>query len=101
MQIKKPAINLRERIAFLEAKVARLERDAKEQETFIFEPSASATTITLKQGWQPIRSYTNGVRDAEGSAYDYLVTFDGYLYTLTYAVAFGGTEVVQIDAERI
>lgn len=101
MQIKKPAINLRERIAFLEAKVARLERDARGRETFIFEPSASATTITLKQGWKPIRSYTNGVRDAEGSGYDYTVSTDGYLYTLTYAVAFGGTEVVQIDAERI
>lgn len=101
MQIKQPTKNLRDELISTKATLFRLRNSAKERYTFTFEPAASDTTITLEPGWKPLRSYTNGVRDAEGSGYDYTVSTDGYLYTLTYAVAFGGTEVVQIGAERI
>lgn len=86
--IEKPAINLREELA-----------DPRNQgtyrlEVFYFEGNGSSTTFALQKGWKPKFVYSAGLFRREGTLEDYTIVFDGFVYSVVFAVA---PAVVNID----
>lgn len=92
--VNKKALNLREQLA----KLAGL-RPQPQRETFFFDGDGSATDFTLAQGWKPVQVFVDGALFRPGSAEDYTVAFDGFVYTVTLAVA-PATVDVAVVAER-
>jgi hypothetical protein len=86
--IEKPATNLREELAALRAQV-RL----SEQEVFWFSGDSSNTSFALPRGWKPKFVYVDGGLYREGSAEDYTVSYDGFIYTVVMAVAPAAVDV--------
>ncbi len=81
--IEKPAQNLREELAALRAKVA----EGVAQEAFWFSGTGAQTAFVLPRGWKPKFVYVDGTLRRPGTGEDYTVSFDGFIYTVTFAVA--------------
>lgn len=93
--ITKPAVNLREELSALKAKV-----NLSAQELFWFDGDSSATDFALARGWKPKFVYVAGALFREGSSEDYEVLYDGFIYTVSFAVAPAAVDV-GIIAERV
>jgi hypothetical protein len=76
-----PEVNIRERLA----KTLHTQHPSKED--FEFTGDGTETTFTLNYGWKPKRVWVDGVKKRQGSAEDYTVTFDGFRYSVMFAVA--------------
>ena len=81
--IEKEAQNLREELAALRARVAM----GVAQEAFWFSGTGAQTTFTLPRGWKPKFVHVDGALRRPGTGEDYTVSFDGFIYTVTFAVA--------------
>ena len=83
VNISKPEQNLREELAALRAKVAT----GVAQEAFWFSGDGATTTFALPRGWKPKFAYVGGALKRPGTDEDYTVSCDGFIYTVTFAVA--------------
>ena len=83
VKISKPELNLREELAALRAKVAA----GVAQEAFWFSGDGATTTFALPRGWKPKFAYVGGALKRPGSGEDYTVSYDGFIYSLVFAVA--------------
>lgn len=81
--IEKPAQNLREELAALRAKVST----GLEQQQFWFSADGTATDFVMARGWKPLHVFNAGALQKEGSGDEYTVTYDGFLYTVSFNVA--------------
>ena len=95
-RVYQPAKKLRAVIA----KVMAI-KPAPKRHTFDFEFNGTETTKTLKAGWMPKAVYLSGSREREGAGNDYLLSFDGFLWTVTWSTAPTGTDWAYIDAELV
>lgn len=80
--IEKPAHNLREELAQLRAQV-----QAQRQQPFWFTGNGTATAFALPRGWKPLHVYSAGALQKEGAGNQYAIGFDGFVYSVTFAVA--------------
>lgn len=87
--ITKPAVNLREELAALRARIAA---DVA-QEAFWFSGTGAQTSFTLPRGWKPKFIYVDGVLRRPGTGEDYTVNYDGFIYSLVFAVAPAAVDV--------
>lgn len=60
----------------------------------------SVTDFTLPKGWKPLAAIKAGSVQVEGSGNDFTVTFDGFVYTVSFAVAPTSGNVIQAMAWR-
>ena len=81
--IEKEAQNLREELAALRARVAV----GVAQEAFWFSGTGAQTAFALPSGWKPRFVYVDGALRRPGTGEDYTVSFDGFIYTVTFTVA--------------
>jgi hypothetical protein len=81
--IEKPAQNLREELAALRAKVSA----GLEQQQFWFSADGTGTDFVMARGWKPLHVFNAGALQKEGSGDEYTVTYDGFLYTVSFNVA--------------
>lgn len=79
--IEKPAVNLREELADLRNQPRYV------QEVFWFSGDSSETTFALERGWKPKFVYVDGALFREGTGEDYTVSYDGFIYSVVFAVA--------------
>jgi len=92
--IEKPAVNLREELADLRNQPRYV------QEVFWFAGDASETDFALDRGWKPKFVYDAGALQKEGSADDYTVSYDGFIYTVVFSTAPASGADVGIISER-
>ena len=87
-----PAANIRERVAkaFYDKTGSR--------EDFEFTGDGSATDFALPAGWKPKRSYIDGSKKREGNAEDYTVKYDGFAYSVSFAVAPALNAEIDVEA---
>ena len=83
VNIEKPALNLREELSMLRAKVAF----GVAEETFWFSGTGAPTAFPLPRGWKPKFVYVDGALKRPGTGEDYAVSYDGFIYLLVFAVA--------------
>ena len=83
VNISKPEQNLREELAALRAKVAA----GVAQEAFWFSGDGATTTFALPRGWKPKFTHVDGALKRPGTGEDYTVSYDGFIYSLVFAVA--------------
>ena len=81
--IEKEAQNLRVELAALRARVAM----GMAQEAFWFSGDGATTSFALQRGWKPKFVYVDGALKRPGTGEDYTVSFDGFIHTVTFAVA--------------
>ena len=81
--IEKEAQNLREELAALRARVA----SGVAQEAFWFSGTGAQTAFALPRGWKPKLVYVDGALRRPGTGEDYSVSYDGFIYTVNFAVA--------------
>jgi hypothetical protein len=81
--ISKPAVNLREELAVLRAKVTA----GAMQEAFWFSGDGSTTSFALSRGWAPKFVFVDGALKRPGPGEDYTVSYDGFIHSLVFAVA--------------
>lgn len=81
--IEKEAQNLREELAALRARVAM----GMAQEAFWFSGTGAQTAFALPRGWKPKFVYVDGALRRQGTGEDYSVNYDGFIYTVIFAVA--------------
>jgi len=60
----------------------------------------AVTSFAMPKGWKPLGVYKAGSRQTEGSGNDYTVTFDGFVYSILFAVAPASGNVILADAWR-
>lgn len=89
--ISKEAVNLREQLGQQKPQTRRT--------TFPFTGNGSTTAFATPLGWKPFAVYSAGLRKREGSGNDYTLTSDGFVWTVTFAVA-PSTVFIEIDAEE-
>ena len=92
--VSKPAINIRDQLAEIKA-----QQGYKEQ-TFWFTGDASETDFAMPRGWQPLHVFDGGSLQKEGSSDDYEVVYDGFIYTVSFAVAPANTNNIGIIGVR-
>jgi hypothetical protein len=83
VNIEKPAQNLREELASLRARVA----SGVAQEAFWYSGTGAQTAFPLPRGWRPKFVYVDGAIKRPGTGEDYTVSYDGFIYSLVFAVA--------------
>lgn len=81
--ITKPAVNLREELAVLRARLTV----SLVQEAFWFSGDGATTTFALPRGWTPKFVFVDGALKRPGTGEDYTVSYDGFIYSLVFAVA--------------
>ena len=81
--IEKKAQKLREELAALRARVVV----GVAQEAFWFSGTGAQTAFALPSGWRPKFVYVDGSLRRPGTGEDYTVSFDGFIYTVSFAVA--------------
>lgn len=81
VNVSKPAINLREKLAELDHKVQYV------QEQFYFSGDGSETDFAMPRGWKPFMVFDDGSLVREGSSDDYTVSYDGFIYTVVFGTA--------------
>jgi len=79
--ISKPAVNLREELAKAQARANYVEQQ------YWFTGDAATTDFALQYGWKPLHVFNAGAIQKEGSGDDYEVVYDGFTYTVSFAVA--------------
>ena len=97
VNISKPEQNLRTELAALRAKVAT----GVAQEAFWFSGDGSTTTFALQRGWKPKFVYVDGALNRPGTGKDYTVSFDGFIYSLVFAVAPAAVDVGVICVQEV
>ena len=65
--------------------------------TFDHEFTGSQTTVTLPIGWQPYAAYLDGARQREGAGNDVTFAYDGFAWSVVWAVAPSNVSVAIID----
>ena len=90
VNVSKPAVNLREELADLRNPPRYV------QQTFWFEGNSSQTVFPVPQGWKPINVFVDGAIYRPGSGEDYTISFDGFAYSITFAVAPAAVDVAII-----
>jgi len=60
----------------------------------------AVTTYPLTHGYKPHRVYVAGIRKREGLVDDFIVKFDGFIYTLVFAAPPANLTDIVIDAIR-
>lgn len=95
--VEKPEVNLREELAALRAKVAA----GVAQEAFWFSGTGAQTAFALPRGWRPKFVYVDGALRRPGTGEDYTVTYDGFIYSLTFAVAPAAVDVGVICVREV
>ena len=94
--ITKPEINVREKLKELDSA-----RPQYREVTFTFDGDGSQTDFVLTSGYAPIQVYNDGAIQKEGSGDDYTVSTDGFLNTVSFAVAPGsGNDVLIICVQE-
>lgn len=96
VSITKSAINLRERLSALANP-----NPAPAYETFWFSGDGSTTDFALPEGWKPRWVYSDGLLRRPGSGEDYTTSFDGFIHTVTFAVAPGTVDVALICEREV
>ena len=66
---------------------------AKSEELFWFTGDSTETDFVLAAGWVPKYAYVDGALMREGSSDDYTVKYNGYVYTVVFAVAPAAVDV--------
>ena len=94
VRINKPAINLREELTDLRNQPRYI------QEVFWFSGDGAETDFELDRGWKPKFVYDAGSLQKEGASDDYEVVYDGFIYTVSFAVAPTNLNDIGIIAER-
>lgn len=94
VSVSKPSFNLREKLTAL----ANPPRYSQQQ--FWFAGDASETDFALPRGWEPLHVFDAGSLQKEGDADDYTVTYDGFIYTVSFAVAPADGNDIGIIGER-
>jgi hypothetical protein len=80
-RVTKPAVNLRETLA-------ELKRPAPtRRETFWTSGDTTTTVFPLEDGWKPTDVFVGGAIQRPGGGEDYTVGFDGFVYSVVFAVA--------------
>ena len=92
----KPALNLRDLLARIVGIERRLKRGMPLLPPVLFTGDASTTAFALPKGAKPYAVFNNGSLAVEGSGDDYTVSFDGFVYTVTFAVAPGSGNSIAI-----
>jgi len=92
--VEKPQVNIREELAALR------NQPRYAQQVFWAAGDASETDFATPKGWKPLFVYDNGALMREGSGEDYTVSYDGFTYTVVFAVAPGSGNNVGIIATR-
>jgi hypothetical protein len=95
VSISKPAVNLREELADLR------NQPRTEQETFFYSGDSSTTDFPLPKGWKPKFVYVDGALKRPGTGEDYTVSFDGFIYSLVFAVAPAAVDVGVICVQEV
>ena len=83
VNISKPEQNLREELAALRTKVVA----GVVQEAFWFSGDGATTSFALLRGWKPKLVFVDGALKRPGTGEDYTVSYDGFIYSLVFAVA--------------
>lgn len=89
----KPALNLRGLLAQIGAKATR-GTPLLPQQTFAGD--ASTTDFALPRGMRPYAVFNAGALVRDGASDEYTVSFDGFIYTVSFAVAPGSGDDVTI-----
>ena len=84
--VSKSAINLR-------AKLGGTAPPASRQEDFWTQGDDATTTFNLPSGWKPRRAFVGGALMRPDSGNDYTVSFDGFTYSVVFAVAPGAVPI--------
>jgi len=87
-----PAVNIRERLA------QALNDPKGQREDFEFTGDGTETDFALPKGWKPKRAYIDGSKKREGSAEDYTVKYDGFVYSVSFAVAPALNAEIDVEA---
>ena len=91
----KPSLNLRKRLTALS------NPPRYTQQQFWFSGDASETDFALPRGWKPFSVFDAGSLQKDGAADEYEVSFDGFIYTVSFAVAPANGNDVCIIGERV
>lgn len=84
--VAKTAINLRSELGRGGAKPGA-------QEDFWTQGDSATTTFNLPSGWKPKRAFVGGSLMRPGDGNDYEVSFDGFIYSVVFAVAPGAVPI--------
>jgi len=68
---------------------------------FWFLGNAVLTSFSLPLNFKPYAVYNAGVRQKEGSADEYTINFDGFIYSVVFSVAPANLADVVVDAYRV
>jgi len=95
---KAPAIDVNSELKALALDNAELRQKPS---TFGFNGDGATLSFSLQQGFKPQSVYVAGSRKFEGSTSDYTVGFDGFIYSVVFAVAPAtGTNNIIIEGVR-
>ena len=81
VRIGQDAKNLREELASLR------NQGGYHQETFWFTGTGSQTAFVMAKVWKPINVFSAGLLQKVGTGNAYTTSYDGFLWTITFAVA--------------
>ena len=92
---KSPALNVRERLESLAQPIAKRYTEQWE------EGDASTVTFPVLAGFKPVRVYAAGLLRRPGSTKYYILSFNGYVYSVTFAVAPASGAELYFELESI
>ena len=81
VRIGQDAKNLREELASLR------NQGGYHQETFWFTGTGSQTAFVMAKCWKPINVFSAGLLQKGGTGNAYTTSYDGFVWTITFAVA--------------
>lgn len=98
VNVEKSAVDLREmadRITGLERQIETLIATglSVQEET----GDTSTTAFAVIKGWKPLIVFSNGSLMREGTSDDYTLSFDGFVWTVTFAVAPAAVDVTFVN----
>lgn len=94
ISVSHPAINLREKLSELAA------RPQYSQYQFWFVGDGTTTGFAMARGWKPLHVFNAGALQKEGSGDEYTVSYDGFIYTVSFNVAPTNLNDIGVIAER-
>lgn len=83
VKVTKPAVNLRSELPAAKAGGAVRATD----QDFWTQGDGTTTTFAVQKGWTPKRVFVGGAIMRPGTGNDYEVSFDGFTYSIVFAVA--------------
>lgn len=90
--VSKEPVNLREQLG--------QQKKPLQVVTFPFTGNGTTTAFVLPLGWKPVAVYAAGLRKRAGTGNDYTLSSDGFVWTVTFAVA-PAAVFIDIDAEGL